>query len=134
MNRFDEAAAALEAAKIEEAAATAKRIDAELAVLCMLQGKEEGSVTERGLRYKVTATFGYSRTIDAAALEAVRQAVPVALFEQAIDYKPALKLPGLRYLQMNEPGVYSVLAQAITAKPSKPSVKVERLVEAKEAA
>ena len=73
-------------------------------------------------------------TLDRAALEAVRAEVPAALFEQAIEYKPALKTAGLRYLQQNEPETYAVLAQAITAKPAKPSVRVEAIAEAKEAA
>ena len=75
----------------------------------------------------MTATFGVNRTIDRAALESVREVIPVALFEQAVEYKPALVLAGLRYLQSNEPDTYRVLAQAITSKPAKPSVKVERV-------
>lgn len=124
---LEHACAALEAAKDAEAKATAARIQAERAVLDMLPAKIEGSLTEHASGWKVTATFGVNRTIDRAALESVREVIPVALFEQAVEYKPALVLAGLRYLQSNEPDTYRVLAQAITSKPAKPSVKVERV-------
>lgn len=125
---FDTACARLEAAKIAESRATSVRLDAEANLLRLVQSKDEGSVTAKGAAYKATVTTGYNRTIDAALLDNVRRAVPAALFDQAIEYKPALKLQGLRYLQNNEPDTYAVLAQAITARPAKPSVKVEALV------
>lgn len=125
MNTFDQACAELEAAKIAEAAATAARIDAECAVLAEMESKPEGSVTQRGHAYKATATFTVNRSIDAAALEAIREQIPVPLFEQAVSYKPSLVQAGVRYLQQNEPETYAVLAQAITAKPGKPSVRIE---------
>ncbi|MBO9717487.1 MAG: hypothetical protein J7507_11945 [Pseudoxanthomonas sp.] len=125
MNAFDQAAAELESAKIAEARAAAARIDAEQKMLRLMPAKDEGSVTERGLHFKVTATYGVNRTLDGAALEAVRAAMSPELFGRVIDYAPKLRLEGVRYLQANEPEVYAVLAQAITAKPAKPSVKVE---------
>lgn len=131
---IDQLAAALEAAKIAEARATAARIDAEQALLAVCQAKDEGSVTVRSAEYKATVTYGINRTIDAAALEAVRGSVPGALFDQAFEYAPKIKVAGLRYLMLNEPDTYAALAQAITAKPAKPSVRVERAAAVKEAA
>lgn len=125
MNAFDAAAYDLEEARIAEAAATARRIECEQSLLRLMPSKAEGSLTERGLHYKVTVTYGVNRTLDVAALDAVRAELPPALFEQAVEYKPAIKTAGLRYLAANEPETYAVLAQAITAKPAKPSVKVE---------
>lgn len=125
---FDAACARLEAAKIAEARANSARLDAEAAVLAFVTAKDEGSTTAKGQQYKATVTTGYNRTIDAAALDTVRRVVPTALFDQAIEYKPALKLQGLRYLQANETDTYATLAQAITARPSKPSVRIEALV------
>lgn len=131
---LDEACAALEAAKINEERARQARIDAEALVLRHAQAKDEGSVTTRGRQWKAVVTYGVNRSIDAAALDAVRERVPPALFEQAIDYKPALNLAGLRFLRNNEPQTYAVLAQAITAKPAKPSVRLELLETQREAA
>jgi hypothetical protein len=69
-----------------------------------------------------------------AELAAIKDSMPVALFEQAIDYAPKLKLPGLRHLQSNEPDAYALLAQAITARPAKPSVRIEAIEQMSEAA
>lgn len=125
MNTIDSLAAQLEAAKINEEKAKEVRVAAEEALLREVEAKPEGAVTVRGSQYKATVTFGVNRSIDAAALVAIKDSIPPALFEQAVTYKPALVLPGLRYLKNNEPDTYAVLAQAITAKPSKPNVKVE---------
>lgn len=131
---LDQACAALEAAKIAEAQATAARIDAENAVLAhVAAAKDEGSLTLRGQQYKAVVTFSVNRTIDREALERVAGQVPTALLLQAIDYKPAIKVAGLKYLRNNEPGIYAVLAQAISAKPGKPSVRLEA-VDVREAA
>ena len=134
MNELDTLAAALDAAKENEERARESRIACEEALLALVRGKAEGSVTERGEAWKVTVTYGVNRTVDAAALDAIRPQIPAALFEQAITYKPALVLTGVRFLMNNEPDTYAVLAQAITAKPAKPAVKVEAIAEAKEAA
>lgn len=134
MNTIDQLAAALEAAKENEERARESRIACEEALLALVRGKAEGSVTERGEGWKVTVTYGVNRTVDMAALAAVRDKIPHALFEQAVTYKPALILPGVRYLQNNEPATYALLAQAITAKPAKPSVKVEPIENAAKAA
>ncbi|WP_426287486.1 DUF7173 family protein [Luteibacter sp. E-22] len=129
MNPVDTAARRLELAKRTEAMASAARVEAEKELIALLPVKDEGSVTMKGAQYKVSVTYGFNRTVDAQALEAIKREVPSELFEQAIDYKPSLVLAGLRYLQSNEPDTYAMLAQAITSKPSKPSVKIEALAE-----
>lgn len=134
MNTIDKLAAALDAAKENEERARESRIAAEQALLALVRGKAEGSVTERGDCWKVTVTYGMNRTVDMAALAAVRDKIPHALFDQAVEYAPKLRIAGLRYLQNYEPETYALLAQAITAKPAKPSVKVERMVERMDAA
>lgn len=122
---LDAALERLSRAKAAEASANAARLAAETAVLAFCPARDEGSVTVAGTAHKVTITYGMNRTLDAAALDAVRGAMAPALFEQAIEFKPAIKLPGLRYLKNNEPAAYAVLAQAITAKPAKPSIRIE---------
>jgi hypothetical protein len=119
----------LVAAKNAERAAVARRIDAEGHVLRFMPSKTEGAVSARIGTWKVSATYGVNRTIDAAAMDAVRAAMPPALFEQAVTYKPDLVMAGVRYLQSNEPEAYALLAQAITAKPAKPSVRIEAVEE-----
>lgn len=134
MNIIDTLAEKIEAAKAREDAARAERIALEEDLLPLLTARNEGAITEHGDAYKVTVTYGVNRTLDAAALAAVKSELPAALFEQAIEYAPKLKLAGVRYLQNNEPQAYAVLAQALTAKPAKPSVRVERIDSAAKAA
>lgn len=134
MSNIDTLIADVEAMKILEDKYRTLRLDAEERLVAAVEAKPEGSVTVRGSRYKATVTFGVNRTIDAAALDAVRAKVPAGLFEQAIEYAPKIKLAGLRYLQNNEPETYAILAQAITAKPAKPSVRVESVEQMREAA
>lgn len=134
MNPIDKAAYNLELAKRTETLATQARIDAEKDLIALLPEKDEGSVSLKGDAYKVSITYGYNRTVDAQALEAIKREVPPELFEQAVDYKPSLVMAGLRYLQSNEPETYAILAQAITSRPSKPSVRVEAIEQMQEAA
>lgn len=134
MNTIDQLAAAYEAKKIESARIAAELNDAHAALIAAIEHKDEGTTRAFGSAYKVTVEFSMNRTIDVAALEAVREKVAPALFEQAVEYKPAINLRGLRYLRNNEPDTYAVLAQAITAKPAKPSVRIEAFERAREAA
>lgn len=124
---IDTAAYTLVQAKAEESAATAKRIAAENALLALLPTPEKAEGTESTATqyFKIAVTYGMNRTLDAAALDAIRSTLAPHLFDTAITYKPAINLPGLRTLQAKEPSAYALLAQAITAKPAKPSVKVE---------
>jgi hypothetical protein len=124
---IDTLAAALEAAKIAENAASAARIDAENALIALCGCKDEGSATHRGGAYKVTITGNVNRRVDPAALDAVRGALSPALFDQAFRYKPEVITAGVRYLQNNEPQAYAIAAQAITATPGKPSVRIEAI-------
>lgn len=114
------------AAKAAEDAWRDARIAAELALADSIPStKDEGSTTAKDGAYKVTVTRTINRRIDREVLGAVRQAIPEALFDRAVRWKPDLDMAGVRYLQSNEPVVYAALAQAITAAPGKPSVKVE---------
>jgi len=134
MNPIDEAAAVLTLARMNAKRAKEAEDAAFAELVALLPKQDEGTVKLTGESYKVAIEYGMNRTIDAAALAAIKDSVPVALFEQAIDYAPKLKLPGLRYLQANEPDAYALLAQAITARPAKPSVRIEAIEQMQEAA
>lgn len=132
---YAEACERLQAAKVAEEQARADRIDAEQAVIALAGDlKPEGATTVRDGQWKVTVTTVVNRRLDEAALDAVRQRLPAALFEQAVRFKPEPVLAGVRYLQNNEPDAYAVLADALIATPGKPQVRVEFVAEAKRAA
>lgn len=125
--------AELQAAKIAEAKAIERRIDAEMALIAELgQPKAEGATSYKIPGYRITVTGVVNRTVDPVMLAQVKAVMPPALFDQAIRYKPDIVLAGLRYLQNNEPEAYGLLAQAITAKPGKTQVKVEPIATDKE--
>jgi hypothetical protein len=124
---IEAAAAALVAAKQAEAVATAARLAAEDALIALLPAKPEGTVSEAAGGFKVAVTFGMRRSVDEAALGAVRGQLPPALFARLFRFKPEVSVRDLRYVECNEPELYAIAAQAITTKPSKPSVKVERI-------
>lgn len=124
-DEFEALCRQLATAKAKEAEATAARIAAESALVLLLPTKDEGSVSRSSGPYKITVTYPINRTIDAPALESIRAQLAPELFESAITYKPALVLAGLRSLQQHHPIAYAQLAEAITAKPGKPSVKLE---------
>lgn len=123
--------AELQAAKIAEAKAIERRIDAEMALIAELgQPKAEGATSYKIPGYRITVTGVVNRTVDPVMLAQVKAVMPPGLFDQAIRYKPDIILTGLRYLQNNEPEAYGLLAQAITAKPGKTQVKVEPIATA----
>lgn len=134
MNQIDEAAQRLVALKLAEAKATAERIDAETALLLLVDCPAEGSKTHRGQQYKVTVTGNVNRRVDEAALGAVRERLGPAMFEKAFRFKPEVSLSGIKYLRDNEPELYLIASQAITATPGKSSVRVEVMDSATEKA
>lgn len=131
---FDQACAALEAAKIAEASATSARIDAERAVLALCPERDEGSVTERSASWKATVTYVVNRRVDEAALAAVRSKLAPDIFNLAFRFKPDISVSGIKHLRNNEPELYAIAAEAFTATPGKPSVHLERVERMKEAA
>lgn len=112
-------------AKHEEDKAREARIEAENKLVSLFGCKDEGSQTHKSDGYKVTITGRINRTIDEAAWDSVSDRVPVNL--SPIKYKPQIDNRDLKYLQDNEPAIYRIVCEAITAKPGKPGVKVERV-------
>ena len=133
-NDIDALASQLQAEKIEEAQATARRIATEQRIVELVGAKEEGDQRAMGHEWKVITTGVVNRKFDVAALEAVREAMPAALFEQCVRYKPEPIVAGLRYLRNNEAEAYAILAQALTVTPGKTGVRVEFVGAQREAA
>lgn len=117
----------LAAARVAEDAANVRRLRAEEAVLeCLGNLPEEGTRKEQLGPWQLSVTTSIRRTVDAEALAAIAPKIPEAIGKRLIRWKPDLQMRELRYVQSNEPEIYAVLAQIITAKPAKPSVKLER--------
>lgn len=124
---IERAAAALARAKADESAAQKARLQAEAALLAAIVDPlpTEGTTRVAAGAYKVTVRTSVSRSVDQEKLQELAKKIPEAVGKRLFRWKPELEMRELRYLQDNEPGMYSVLAEAITAKPAKPSVSVE---------
>ena len=136
MTTLPQACAALAAAT--EARIEAQRVedDAKDAVRALMpMERAEGAVSAREGDWKASVTFVVNRTVDQAMVATMladdkfRWAV-----QRLFPVKFGLDTSELRFFQNNEPEFYAQLARAITAKPGKPQVKVERVEEQKEAA
>jgi hypothetical protein len=114
------------AAKALEAAAIEKRRAVEERLLPLVQAQEEGTVTEKLEGLKVSVTYKIDRKVDAEAVQNAWNTLP-PIVQDAFSWKPELVLKQARALEAANPEAYKTLAQFITAKPAKPSVKVEAL-------
>lgn len=89
--------------------------------------KEEGSVSAKTDAFKVTVTGKLNRSLDADKVQALASTLPAPLYNRLFKFKPSLDLKEMRYVQNNEPDFWAHIAPAITAKPGKPSLKVEMI-------
>ncbi len=128
-SRLDELAYRVETAKFE--LSIAKRMveccEQEL-IEALPCSKLEGSETTSTEFFRITTTGKLTRALDEEALCLVRSRIPEGIFDRVIRYKPELILRDLRYVEANEPDVYRLFADAITTKPAKTTLKIERIL------
>jgi len=110
-------------AKRAEEEARKERVAIEQQIINVTGCKEEGSQTHDAGDWKVRVTGKINRTLDQAAWESIAPSIPEDL--RPVEYAPKLDTKGLRYLESNHPDVYRRMAEAIVAKPGKPSVEVK---------
>lgn len=123
-----EALQALVRAKEAEKIANQRRLDAEDRVLLLIGDlPPEYAFRKTCDQFRVTVRTNMRRTVDAEVLAAIGPQIPEAIGRRVIRWKPEIDTRELRYLQDNEPEIYATLAQAITAKPAKPTITVEEI-------
>lgn len=122
---LERAARALAAAKGVEEVARDARLKAENDLLALLPSTAEGTITEVAGDLKVSVRYSIHRTVDQAKLSEIAPQVPEAIGKRLFRWKADIEMRELRFLQGNEPEMYALVAQAITARPAKPSVSVE---------
>lgn len=125
-NQLDELAYQLEVARAAEAAARDHRIACEEAIIAAVGVRDEGSQTTKTAFYKVTTKGSLLRSLDEKAWREIRDQVPDAIADQVVTYKPSLSAAGVKFIELNEPQLYRLIARAITVKPGKAAVSVER--------
>ncbi len=112
------------AIKRVESQAKAEALELEKQIIKIVGEKEEGTTNCETLQYKVSTTGKLNRKLEVEALNQVRHLLPEAIFNRLIQVKPAIDLKELRYVESNEPDLYKIIAQAITTKPAKTSIKI----------
>jgi hypothetical protein len=108
-------------AKAAEAAAKEERLMAEAALLAAVRpSKLEGTETRATDGFKVSVTSKLSRSLDYDAYRAMDLPENIAF----VDMKPTINLKNLRMIERLDP---ALVAQCVTVKPAKPSIKVQEV-------
>lgn len=102
-----------------------RRIAAEESIIALIGVAEEGTTTEKTAFFTIKTVGKLTRSLDAAAWDAIREDFPAAL--APVAYKPSLDLRQLRALEKANPALYAKACECITTKPAKPAVSVELL-------
>lgn len=124
-NLDDLARALMDAKKVLDAARKGVTA-AEDALVQAVGARVEGSFTVNSDHFKVTTTAPVRRTVNPAQLEAIRHELPRALYEAMFHWKPELNMKNFRACEELDPEAYKLVCKAITSKPGKIAVKVER--------
>ena len=96
----------------------------EQSLIPLLKSREDGSATTRTpMGKKIVLKQKNNYKLDGTKLLKVRNKIPEELLP--LKVKELLDEPRLKYLRNNEPEVYAIFAQALTATPAKPNVTVE---------
>jgi hypothetical protein len=116
-------AAAWQAAKADEKAANARRLEIEEQIVESFPLGIEGTETIEQDGFKVKVTHKLTRAVDSKALQARWNSLS-AFAQDVFTWKADVSKPLLVKLQENHPELYVTVAPFITSKPAKPSVEV----------
>ena len=109
-------------AKAAEDAAKARRIEIEESLVAQLGKRDEGSQTHDLGGFKVTVTGVINRSLDKEVWERIKEKIPEE--KRPVVYEPKLDVTGIKWLQINDPDTYRIIAQALTVKPGKTNIKI----------
>ena len=108
-------------AKAKEAAAKEERLAIESELLEAIKpAKLEGTETRATDGFKVSVTSKLNRTLDYDKYQTL--GIPDNM--SFVDLKPAINLKHLRMIERLDP---TLVAQCVTVKPAKPSIKIEEV-------
>ena len=127
LSPIDQAAMNLADAKRAEDEARAHRVECEEAIIALVGVKQEGSMTHKTDLFKITTTGRLTRSLDHPAWNVIAPTLPADVRDRVVNWKPELSLAALRDIETHNPNVYARLAQAITIKPAKSAVTVDRV-------
>lgn len=108
-------------AKNREAAAKEERLKIEAELLAAIEPEKlEGTETRATDGFKVTVTSKLTRSLDYPAY----QAMDLPENMRFVDLKPSINVKNMRMMERFDP---EIVAQCVTVKPAKPSIKVEEV-------
>lgn len=119
-------AAAWQAAKADEKAANARRLEIEAQIVEAFPLGVEGTETVEQDGFRIKVTHKLTRTVDTKNLQAHWNRLS-AFAQDVFTWKADISLPALRRLQENHPDLYPSVAVYVTSKPAKPAVVVEEV-------
>jgi len=109
-------------AKAAEEAANKRRIEIEDALIAQLGARTEGAQTHDIGEFKVVITGVISRMLNKEVWESIKDKLPLEI--RPVTYEPKLDITGVKWLQAHQPDNYKILAQALTIKQGKFSVRI----------
>lgn len=89
--------------------------------------KAEGSTTLKTGTHKVTTTQSIRREVNKEKAQDVVKLLPPEIGNLIFDYKVTLNTKLFKQIQDQQPENYNIICEAVTSKPSKPSVKIEEI-------
>ena len=125
--RIDRLGYKLNQVKKAESEVRETRLLIEDQIIELVGAKPEGAFTVKGDQYHLTTTGKLTRTLIEDQIPALQSTLPQPIFDRLIRYKPSLDLKELRYLEANEPQIYTLAAKAFTTKPAKIAVSVKEV-------
>lgn len=124
--KLDALCAAFEDAKANEASAREARIAIEEQISALVGQLDEGTVSAKGLTYKVRVAYRINRNVDEKVwANEVAPKLPPAIAHNLMRTKLSLDMKGFRWLEENRPDLLTLVSKAITAKPAKPTIEVK---------
>ena len=123
---LDEAAWALMEAKRLEREAIEHRLTCEETIVNLVGLATEGTQSEKTAFFKVSTTQTLNRSLTPEGEDLIEKEGQDILW-QVLDYKPSIRVSGLKALATANPEAYARVVKAIITKPAKPSVKVEEI-------
>ena len=117
----------LQVAKTHELHAKEARLAIEEKLVALVEKKEEGTISKKGDYYKLSVTFGIDRKVDPEIAMSLADEMDREQYNRVFKWKPEISITELKHLRDNKPEVFRHVSRALTAKPTKPSVKVEEI-------
>ena len=127
VSEIDQLAFDLEAAKTHELHAKEARLAIEEKLVALVEKKEEGTISKKGDYYKLSVTFGIDRKVDPEIARSLADEMDREQYNRVFKWKPEISITELKHLRDNKPEVFRQVSRALTAKPKKPSLKVEEI-------